>query len=236
MIDSICQKQTQHSYNMQTIWTFGDSFTFGDGCREDKGVRDRDIQYYKKYCKNEYDIWPNLLSKITGYDIKNMSKSGASNDYIIDSIIDVYDLIDKNDVVIIQKTFFQRFDVPFLDKNEWHTQYGESLYTLDLDLKKNKYNKNKIELETILNYGVSFASNNLFKERQDKRFNFLKNELTYKVGKVFIWDINDNIRTTMDTISQHSNNEFIDYHFSFKGHIQFANILYKTIFEEKTLI
>jgi hypothetical protein len=236
MIDLIYQKQTRHSYNMQTIWTFGDSFTFGDGCREDKGIRDGDTNYYQKYNKEEYDIWPNLLSNMVGCNIKNMSKSGASNDYIIDSIIDVYDLINKNDIVIIQKTFFERFDVPFLNKTGWHTQYGESLYTLDLDLKKNKYDKNKVELETILNYGVSFASNKLFKERQDKRFNFLKDQLKYKVNNVFIWDIDDNIRTSINTISQHSNNEFIDYHFSFLGHIQFANILYKTIFEEKTLI
>jgi hypothetical protein len=221
---------------MIKLWTFGDSFTFGDGCRLDKGIRDGDTQYYEKYYKEEYDIWPNLLSNMVGCGIQNMSKSGASNDFIIDSIIDVYDSINTDDIVIIQKTFFERFDIPNLNKNEFNTQYGESLYTLDLDLKNNKYNKSKLELETILNYGVLFASNNLFKERQDKRFNFLKNQLKQKIHKLFIWDSNDIIRTSMDTISNHSNNEFIDSHFSFKGHIQFTNVLYKTIFEEKTLI
>lgn len=221
---------------MNIIWTFGDSFTFGDGCRPDKGIRHGDDGYYKKYYKTEYDIWPNLLSNMIGYDIKNMSKSGASNDYIIDSIIEVYDTIGKNDIVIIQKTFFERFDVPFLDKNEWHTQYGESLHTLHFDLKKNKYNKNKMELETIINYGVLFSSNSLFKKRQDKRFNFLQNQLKHKVDKLFIWDVDSNMRTSINTISNHTNNEFIDNHFSFEGHIQFSKLLYDLIFKSKSLI
>lgn len=221
---------------MNSIWTFGDSFTFGDGCRLDKGIRDGDTQYYEKYYKKEYDIWPNLLSNKIGYDLKNMAKSGASNDYIIDSIIDVYDLIKEDDIVIIQKTFFERFDVPHLNKNEWHTQYGESLYTLDLDLKNNKYQKNKIESETILNYGTLFASNSLFKKRQDKRFDFLQKQLKYRVDRLFIWEVDSNLRTSINTISNHSNNEFIDGHFSFEGHLQFVNLLYDLIFKPKNII
>lgn len=221
---------------MRTIWTFGDSFTNGDGCIETQGIRDGDTKYYYEYKKIEDDIWPTLLSKKTSCDIKNMGKSGASNDYIIDSIIDNFDNILENDIVIIEKTFYQRFDIPNLNKNVFHTQYGESLYTMDIDLKNNKYDKNKLEIETILNYGILFANHKLFKERQFKRFNFIKNQLKNKKAIVFIWDIEDFRNGNVERIIEHTNGKIKDFHFSFNGHRQFSDFLFNSIFQEKTLI
>ena len=48
---------------MATIWTFGDSFTSGDGCVENLRIRDGDFKYYNEYKKSGSDIWPNLLGK-----------------------------------------------------------------------------------------------------------------------------------------------------------------------------
>jgi hypothetical protein len=56
---------------MVTLWTFGDSFTFGDGCRNDKGIRDGDFRYYNEYKELDSDIWPNILGKMIGCDVKN---------------------------------------------------------------------------------------------------------------------------------------------------------------------
>ena len=78
---------------MATLWTFGDSFTSGDGCVENLGIRDGDFKYYNEYKKPGSDIWPNLLGKTLGCDVKNLGKSGASNDYILDSIIDNFNMI-----------------------------------------------------------------------------------------------------------------------------------------------
>jgi hypothetical protein len=119
---------------MGTLWTFGASFTSGDGCVETLGIRDGDIKYYNEYKKSDNDIWPNILGKMIGFNVKNIGKSGASNDYILDSIIDNFDMIQSNDVVIIQKTAYQRFDIPNLNTNKFHTQYGEQLYMLSIDL------------------------------------------------------------------------------------------------------
>jgi len=221
---------------MGTLWTFGDSFTFGDGCREDKGIRDGDIKYYNEYRELDSDIWPNILGKTIGYNVKNMAKSGASNDYILDSIIDNFDMIETNDVIIIQKTFHQRFDVPKLNSNEFHTQYGESLYVLSIDLKTNKYNKDKLEIETILNYGVLFSDNILFKQRQDKRFNFIEKQLKNKINKILIWDMDSDFKNSAETILQHTKGKIKDLHFSFNGHTSFSELLYKKLYIKPTLI
>lgn len=221
---------------MATIWTFGDSFTAGDGCVENLAIRDGDFKYYNQYKQQDSDIWPNILGRTIGYTVKNMGKSGASNDYILDSIIDNFNMIESNDVVIIEKTFYQRFDVPKLGSNQFHTQYAEELHMLSVDLKTNKHNKDKLEIETILNYGVLFSDNKLFKERQDKRFEFIKSQLSNKVNKILMWDINDYLNGKIETIGQHTAGEIKDYHFSFNGHKIFSELLYKKLYTQPTLI
>lgn len=221
---------------MATLWTFGDSFTAGDGCVENLGIRDGDFKYYNQYKEPDSDIWPNILGKTIGFDVKNIGKSGASNDYILDSIIDNFNFIESNDIVIIEKTFYQRFDVPKLDSDHFHTQYAEELHMLSVDLKTNKYNKDKLEIETILNYGVLFSDNKLFKERQDKRFEFIKTQLNTKTDKIIMWDVLDFVYGKIETIGQHTRGEIKDYHFSFNGHKTFSDLLYKKIYNKPSLI
>jgi hypothetical protein len=221
---------------MSTLWTFGDSFTAGDGCVENIPIRDGHHKYYNEYNESDSDIWPNILGKTIGYAVKNLGKSGASNDYILDSIIDHFSTIEPSDVVIIEKTFYQRFDVPKLNCNEFHTQYGEGLYSLSLDLKTNKYNKDKLEIETILNYGTLFADNPLFKERQDKRFGFIETLLKTNANKTLIWDVDSDLRKSIETIGRHTEGEIKDYHFSFNGHKAFSELLYKKLYTKPTLI
>lgn len=214
---------------MVTLWTFGDSFTFGDGCRGD-------IRYYNEYKELDSDIWPNILSKTIGCEVKNIGKSGASNDYIIDSIIDNFNDIQSDDIVIIGKTFYQRFDVPKLNSNEFYTTIAEELPWLSIIFNKNKDNKDKLEIETILNYVVLFSDNLLIKQRQDKRFNFIEDQLKNKINKILVWDVNSKLRTSVETISQHTKGKIKDYHFSFNGHKTFSELLYKKLYINPTLI
>ncbi len=219
---------------MPTLWTFGDSFTFGDGCRSDKGIIKGDLEYYNEYYNNEFDIWPNLLGKQISYEVKNLSKSGASNDHILDDIISSFNLFQPDDTVIVSKTFFERFDIPFNSKLK--TIYAESLYSIQVCLEAERFIENKTEKETILNYGLLYASDPLIKERQDNRFNFIKNVVSNKVDKFYIWDVNSDFRKTFNNIGQHSKGKYSDYHFSFLGHIEFANALHKLLFFKKSLL
>lgn len=221
---------------MGTLWTFGDSFTAGDGCVKKLPIRDGDYKYYNEYKELDSDIWPNILGKTIGFDVKNLGKSGASNDYILDSIIDNFDAIKPNDIVIIEKTFYQRFDIPKLNSNEFHTQYAEELYLHSIDLKNNKYSKNQLEIETILNYGVLFSDHILFKERQDKRFEFIKKQLNNKIDKILMWDVLDFLKGKIETIGEHTNGKIKDYHFSFNGHKMFSNLLYKKLYNNPQFI
>ena len=52
---------------MRTLWTFGDSFTFGHGCRPDGPTN----EYYYNYRSESDDVWPNLLGKMLNLEIKN---------------------------------------------------------------------------------------------------------------------------------------------------------------------
>lgn len=221
---------------MPTLWTFGDSFTAGDGCTETLEIRDGGCKYYTEYKKLEDDIWPNILGKTIGFNVKNIGKSGASNDYILDSIIDNFSMIESEDAVIIEKTFYQRFDVPKLNSNEFHTQYAEELYQYSIELKNNKYHKDKLEIETILNYALLFADHKLFEERQNKRFEFIKKLLDNMIGKTLIWDVLDVLGGKIETIGQHTGGKIKDYHFSFNGHRSFSELLYKKLYTKRELI
>jgi lysophospholipase L1-like esterase len=217
---------------MATLWTFGDSLTFGHGCRPDGPTN----EYYYNYRSESDDIWPNLFGKMLNIEVKNLGKCGASNDFIIDSIIDNFDMIKPNDVVIIEKSFYQRFDIPKLNNDVFDTYCAEDLNLININLKRNDDNKNKLEIETILNYGILFCDHFLFKERQNKRFKFIEKQLNSKVNKILIWDAVDFTNNKIDTIRNHTNGKIKDFHFSFKGHQLFSEFLYKKLYIKPELI
>jgi hypothetical protein len=222
---------------MNNLWTFGDSFTAGFGCTPE-------FDYYKKYYKEGDKIWAELLADEMELSLLNNAKNGASNDYIIDSIILNWKKIKQNDFVVIGKTFTHRFDIPikkiftsrFNDmpmtiENRWVTILDK--FNLD-----NGYNLfNKEEFETVVNFNYYFAANSLYKERQDLRYDFLVKELEQKQVKVYLWDIvSSHGKIKFNTIQLDTKNEIIDGHFSFKGHIEFYKWISKKIKNENKII
>ena len=224
---------------MNKLWTFGDSFTAGHGCKETD-------EYYKKYYKEGDKLWAELLADEMGLTPTNIGKNGASNDYIIDSIILNWKKIKQNDFVVIGKTFSYRFDVPIkseksdtdtisnrwqslgISEREFRTIGSPNYVVLD--------NINE-EFETIVNFNYHFAANPLYKERQDLRYNFLVNELEQKQIKVYLWDIESSHRKLkFNTIKMDTKNEIDDGHFSFKGHIEFYKWISKKIKNENKLL
>jgi hypothetical protein len=217
---------------MRTLWTFGDSFTFGHGCRPDGPTN----EYYYNYRSESDDVWPNLLGKMLNIEVKNLGKCGVSNDFIIDSIIDNFYMIKPDDLVIIGKSFYQRFDIPKLNSNTFDTYCAEDLNLINTNLKKNESVENKLEIETIFNYGILFSDNLLFKQRQNKRFKFIEQQFKNKINKILVWDVDGDLRKSMETIHQHTLGEIKDLHFSFKSHKIFSEFLYKKLFIKPELI
>lgn len=215
---------------MGILWTFGDSFTFGQGCRPDGYYP----EYFYKYRKEGDNIWPVLLSNRLNIDLINHGKCGASNDYILDSIIKNFNNIKEGDYVIVGKTLYQRFDVKNnLTGDFFHVSgYGEK----NLIDKYRYFLRNDEEVEILLNYAYYFASDPIFKERQDLRFNFIKDRLVEKNIFYYEWMFLDNIIKDFELIKTQSKNEFDDGHFSFKGHQQMCDYIYEIIQNPKKLI
>jgi len=207
---------------MNTLWTFGDSFTYGHLCNE--GSKDK---VYLKYKKENDDIWPNHLGKLLNYKVCNFGKTGASNDFIFDTLIDNFDKIKEKDVVIIGKTIYGRNNFPknnrWLDvsadfeinpfKNYWHP-FLEKNFT-------------KEEYDTIINFQYYFSYNNLYQIRYDNRFDFIKNRLINekKIHFCYVWYVSDENIRNFEKICDATNNKIDDYHFSFTGHYEFAKFL-----------
>jgi hypothetical protein len=208
---------------MNTLWTFGDSFTFGHGCIPDGPTS----EYYFNYKKEGDDIWPNHLGKLLNTKIKNFGKCGASNDFIIDSIIDQWDKIKENDFVIISRTYHTRFDIPLKNKLSLSTNFWHQIE----DLKNfDNYFESKEKMETVINFQYYFANDELYKKRHLKRYNFLLKLLNEKNIRTFIWDVEYMQYTTrFEKIADATNYEIKDYHFSFKGHKDFTDMVYKKL-------
>lgn len=208
---------------MKTLWVFGDSHTAGHGCTPK-------FEYYQKYYDIGCDIWPNHLSQKLGYLIENKGKNGASNDMILDRIIDWFDSIQKDDIVIIGKTYAHRFDVPqieglnaiFWDWDKAPLEYIHSQFTIE-------------QKKCIIDFQYHFMLSPLFEERWTKRMQWIKKVLESKGCKVILWDVNKDIKRC-ETIYQHTKRKIDDHHMSFKGHRDFSEYLYNTFFKDKTML
>jgi hypothetical protein len=208
---------------MKNLWVFGDSFSAGNGSLPNE-------IYELQYKKTEEDlIWPQKLSKLLNYKLNNHAMGLYSNDKIIDSIIEVFDNIQRNDIVIIQKSFTHRFDIPNEIDNVLLTTAPNSKHMLmhwynDNTNMKKRYNK--FEMEAIEYIAVTM-DNELIQERQNKRFNFLEKLIKNKgVKKCFVWDIIEVIRPDnlkYETIFTATNGKIDDKHWSYKGHSDFTD-------------
>ena len=219
---------------MSKLWVFGDSFTAGNGCLHN--------EEYTKYKESDDDlIWPEILAKNLNLELVNKGMGLYSNDKIIDSIIEAFDNIQHNDIVIIQKSFVHRFDIPNEIDNVLLTiapnsKHMLNWYSNNTNMKK-KYNK--FEMKAIEYIAVAM-DNKLIQERQNKRFNFLEKLIKNKgVKKCFVWDIIEAIQPDnlkYETIFKATNGKINDGHWSYKGHKDFAEYIIEQIEEEKIII
>jgi len=105
-------------------------------------------------------------------------------------------------------------------------------------LNANKYyNFTKEQIETVLNFRYYFSNNEMYKSRQSKRFSFIERLLKEKEIKYFIWNVEDYVRLdSIYTIREDTNGLISDFHWSFNGHKDFADIIYKKITNNLNII
>ena len=218
-----------------TLWAFGDSMTFGHGCNELCNSNTREL--YLPYKKDGDDVWANHLGKFLNYDVKNLGKNGASNDNIFDTIIDNFDNINENDIVIINMTLFGRIEVPIGDKVfNILSSYENAIKIVG----HNPDEDSEEKIETIINFQYHFSNHQFYKDRHKKRFNFIKDRLKNdkKIRFFFMWSLeeDDGLYTSFQTIKDDTKGKIDDTHFSFKGHLDFAHFLYNTVSGKKSII
>ena len=219
---------------MGTLWAFGDSMTFGHGCNE--LCHSETKEEYLPYKKEGDDVWVNHLGKLLNHEVKNLGKNGASNDYIFDTIIDNFDDIRENDVVVINMTLHGRIEVPIGDSMMNVLSSYENAIKI---VGENKEEDNIEKIETILNFQYHFSNHQFYKERHRKRFKFIKDRLKEdkKVKFVYMWSLEDDdaIYRSFQTIKDHTDGNVNDTHFSFNGHLNFAHYIHSSMDNKKLI-
>jgi hypothetical protein len=127
---------------MSKLWTFGDSFTAGHGCKfTSNGVFSLNtpasfyVSTYKNYIDSNKKIWPEIVADSLGLELYNISKNGMTNESIIDVILKYIVDIKKDDIVILQSSTLGRYDFPFLKEKTLmgsiNTQYEKDDFVFD---------------------------------------------------------------------------------------------------------
>ena len=189
---------------MNKLWVFGDSFTAGNGCLHNEA--------YTKYKESDNDlVWPEIVANRLNLELINRGMGAYSNDKIIDIIIEDYNLINKNDLIIIGSTFYNRFDIP----------NNNTLLTLS---PTNLPDSNQ---ELLLHF-ISIMDSDLLKKRHKLRIDFLKQQLIKEEAKCLIWEVETHWNL-YENIKIATEDKIKDYHWSYKGHKDFANYILNII-------
>ena len=207
------------------LWGFGDSFTFGHGCRADGPL----LEYYNKYKKEGDKIWLDWLGYWFNEDVKNISECGASNDKIYDFILKNISQIKKDDKVIIGATIWDRKDICY--NGEWVSLLSFTERLGRKILLNHPYDLLDEHQKTLMNFQYFFSDINLWEAKWRLRYDFLIKILRDKDCNVQFFQIREEFLQGIERISRVS--EFEDPHFSFDGNKEFAKIMHKRL--SKTL-
>ncbi len=106
---------------MSKLWTFGDSFTAGHGCKfmsegtfSTENINNFYYKTYRDYISEDKFIWNEIVSKILSMELKDFSANGSSTETIFDTTLKYVSEISSDDIVIIQTSTTGRYDFPFL--------------------------------------------------------------------------------------------------------------------------
>ena len=166
---------------MNKLYAFGCSYTYGDNTSD----------WHKKQNQPSRTAWPNLLSEKLNLDCINLSKSGSSNDRILQTLLDNYKLIQDQDIIYIMMTFPDR---KLTNKGDMHpstkshSDYFGSYHTQRLG--NLNFIQNLSSFRDILtgkNFVITFADNRPFLEIaiHFPKLTLSKKNLTFSPGPGF---------------------------------------------------
>jgi hypothetical protein len=169
------------------LWAFGDSFTFGSELKD---------------CTDEFEYsnntWQALLAKEQGLEYRCIARGGASNDWIARNVLKYSNQFSSNDLIIIQWTYFSRFEFPMegykdmgasmkgkrygIDQPEWK-EFEECHYfqsSPHIDIKGNGLDEHwaKVKNKNLIDSGAVEFNTNFYKKIYTEEYgamNLLKN-------------------------------------------------------------
>jgi len=162
---------------MSKLIAFGDSFTWGTDLSDDIGYGSYNRAEYLAFkainpnstedkTKDGYSryTWPALLAKELNLNYQCFAKPGASNSEICRTILKNIDNIDKNDKVIVNWTWIDRWEYFNINTNKWNTLQAHSTENKDLSNMYFKYFHSELhsKLETLKQMYLIF---NVLKEK-----------------------------------------------------------------------
>lgn len=119
---------------MGKLWTFGDSYTFGHGCRMINDLNEKSNYkiMYKDYIDPNKPIWSEYVSEKLDLELLNYGINGATNDHILDNVLNQFTNFKKDDVIIIQSSTRARYDFPFFKSKKlmggWLEEKRDNIY------------------------------------------------------------------------------------------------------------
>lgn len=188
-------------------WFFGCSFTWGQGCRPG------DL-YYSSTLSPHNKRWNEIVCEYLKLNEKNFGKNGASNPYIINTILENIKNIKKGDYVFIGKTIPMRTMVTHMKKKKVVT------FTDIIDADKVTFNQK--QKETLVNYIYDFIIP--FEKEWEAYYNTqylnLSGIIKDKGAKVFIW--NHTVWSDYETIREATIDKIDDGHWTWESHKLFS--------------
>lgn len=211
-------------------WFFGDSFTYGEGCRDGFEYHDT-IDYADKR------IWTTIVCDELNFEERNLGERGCATPKIFANAIEYINEFQEGDYVIISDSLPNRI----LGVNEKRkivqsitTDIFEQEYNLDnfFESIDSKYtlmeylHQNIIPVETVWR---------IFYERQIEQ---IQKFLLSKNINCYYWSHQLWCRTfkKYNRISDHTNGTIEDGHFSFIGHREFSKNILNSIDKKKYII
>ena len=185
-------------------WFFGDSFTYGYGCRPS-------YEYYKFTRNRIGKIWTTIVSEHLELEEKNMGVNGASNPCIINTIIENIKYIKKGDYVFIGNTLPMRIQIPDIIDN--------NIFSIN----NCKYKWNPEEYRVIYEYTTMFIIpfEDMWKQYYTNQYLNLKTIIRDKGANVLFWRYSK--WDEYEIIKDETDNKIDDPHWTWDSHRKMAD-------------
>ena len=220
-------------------WFFGDSFTFGDGCRVG-------YEYYEKYPTLRENIWTDLISEKLNLEQVNKGIPGNSNGYILKQLIENLINFKSGDYIFLSDTLPIRVLYPNKETKTVEPLTTDILlgfndtenFDLDKKVSVNKFLSNKEEKKTAVEYiyqsvvGKETSWSNFYNEQFSSIQNFLlsKGVAVYTWSyKLWAWNSMSPGPPKYESIGKATRGKIDDGHWSWNGHKDFYTDFVKRI-------